>query len=413
MDAVSELQWRGLIADATDLEGIRKLPSGSCFYVGFDPTASSLQVGNLVPLISALHLARCGLKPLILFGGATGYIGDPSGKRSERQFLSPEDIHRNVSLQVEQARKIFSRVGVEAEFVNNYDWTKSVTFLDFLRDTGKYFTVNYMLQKESVKTRLEGDGISFTEFSYMLMQAFDFYHLYSTKSCKLQVGGSDQWGNITSGLELIRKKGGSDAYALSFPLLLNSDGKKFGKSESGTMWLDPSTTSPYKFHQFWLNVEDKDVVRYLKIFTFLTEVEILVLEERIKSEPQKREAQIVLADLMCELIHGKDACINAKRSASVLFGGSIEGLSANDLLEIFAEVPSSSLPRVKAKGLDTPSFIVESGFIKSKSEVRRLITSGGLYINNERVSEATPLNLDGELVILRSGKKNYHLVKLT
>ncbi len=416
MHFIDELTWRGLIQDTSDLEGLKKLSAGATFYTGVDPTAPSLQIGNLIPLMVSLHLGRAGLNPIVLFGGATGSIGDPSGRSQERKLLEQEVVDSNVRKQIGQVEKIFSRFDVRPTFVNNLDWTKGVSMLDFLRDVGKFFTVNYMLAKEVVKTRLAEEGISYTEFSYMLLQANDFLHLYNTKKCVLQIGGSDQWGNITAGLELIRKKIQGDAYAFSWPLLLNAQGKKFGKSESGTLWLDPSLTSPYKFHQFWLNAEDKDAIRLLKIFTFLSQEEIAVLAEKQKTAPEKREAQHLLADTVCTYIHGEKATEDAKRSAKVLFGGSIEGLTESQLEDIFSDVPSVTLSRDKLKAGTVLDLFVDAGAVKSKGEARRLIQNGGAYLDNERVAEDDSFYMATveakKLVVLRTGKKNYFLVKI-
>jgi tyrosyl-tRNA synthetase len=292
-----------------------------------------------------------------------------------------------------------------------------VTLLEFLRDVGKHFTVNYMLQKDSVKIRMEGDGISFTEFSYMLLQANDFLHLYRTKNCKLQFGGSDQWGNITAGLELIRRKIQGEAFALSSPLILDSQGRKFGKSEGGAVWLDGRLTSPYKFHQYLLNVADADALRYLKIFTFLPRAAIDDLAERMESNPGERAAQRALADELCTLIHGEAATEDAKRSAAVLFGGSLDGLTEAQLGEIFADVPSSEMSAAAVRGMSVVDALVATKLVPSKGEARRLIASGGAYLNNERVSDpaaavGSVLKPEARLVVFRSGKKNYHLVKL-
>ena len=418
MDRVSNLEWRGLLQECTDRETVSKLGASDSFYVGYDPTAPSLQLGNLVPMIASLHLARSGLRCIQLFGGATGAIGDPSGKRQERQLLDRDAIVKNVTNHKRIASAIFERAGVSAEFVDNLDWTKDMSVIDFLRDVGKYFTVNYMLAKETVKTRLEGDGLSFTEFSYMLLQSMDFLHLRTSKECKLQIGGSDQWGNITAGLELIRKKGVTDAHALSIPLLLDSQGRKFGKSAEGAIWLDPTATSPYRFHQYWLNVEDADAIRYLKIFTFLSQEEIKSLEDATQQHPEKREAQKRLADSVCTLVHGEQATADAKRSAEVLFGGSLSGLSEDQLVEIFRDVPSSSVTRAHLKESKVVDLFVESGLAKSKGEARRLVQNGGAYLNNERVTDvealAGPAGGDQtKLAVLRSGKKSYHLIKIT
>jgi tyrosyl-tRNA synthetase len=417
MNILDELQERNLIQDISDNDLFKKIKGGDSFYVGFDPTAPSLQIGNLVPLLVCMRLAKAGYKPIILFGGSTGAIGDPSGKNVERQLLDRSEIDSNIKNHMRCVSEIFSRAGVKAEFVNNMQWTENVTTLEFLRDIGKHFTVNYMLSKEVVKNRIEGEGISFTEFSYMILQAFDFLTLYKKHNCKLQIGGSDQWGNITAGLELIRKKAQGEAFAFSMPLITNSQGKKFGKSESGTLWLDSAYTSPYKFHQFWLNLPDADVINYLKIFSFLTMDEISVLEEKLKSEPEKRAAQNALADCMCDLTHGKDATKDAKRSAEVLFGGSIDGLSMKQLEDIFEDAPSSSLPRKQLKEMSFIDLLAETKLAKSKSEARRLVESGGAYINNTRITDVNLKMADlepakQEMLVLRSGKKNYHLVKI-
>lgn len=400
------------------MEGLRKLGPGDTFYVGLDPSAPSLQIGNLVPLIVAAHLAIAGLKPIILFGGATGSIGDPGGKRTERPLLDRATIDDNVRKHSSKVAEVYERLKLKAEFVNNYDWTANVTIIDFLRDVGKYFTVNYMLGKEFVKSRVDDDSISYTEFSYMLLQSFDFLHLYQTKGCKLQIGGSDQWGNITSGLELIRKKIGGSAFAFSIPLILDSQGRKFGKSEGTAMYLDPTMTSPYKVHQFWLNLEDASVIKYLKIFTFLSKEEIDALEQKLKAAPEKREAQTVLADTITAMVHGDAGTKEAKQSADVLFGGSIAGLTEKQLEDIFNGVPSTTIERARLSTMSFADLMAESKLASSKGEARRLITSGGAYLNNERVSDPA-LALSGtpaagsNIFVLRSGKKNYHLIKVS
>lgn len=417
MGILTSLRERELVQDISDTDDLKGLSKGDGCYVGLDPTAPSLQIGNLVPLLVSIHLGRAGLKPLILFGGATGSIGDPSGKSEERQLLPRETIEENVTRQRQKALEIFNRAGVHLEFVNNWDWTHSVSILDFLRDIGKHFTVNYMIAKEVVKTRLNGDGISFTEFSYMLLQAFDFAHLYTHRNVRLQFGGSDQWGNITAGLELIRRKALGDAYAFSFPLITDRNGKKFGKSEGGAVWLDGAMTSPFKFHQFWLNVEDQEVIRFLKVFTLLPLDEIRELESTITTSPEKRLPHNRLADAVTELVHGAEAVASARRSAQVLFGGSVEGLKDEELLEIFSDVPSKEIPRTSLANLSVVDLLVESGAVKSKGEARRLIEGGGAYINSERVATTTATMADSPflvrgVLVLRTGKKSYHLVKV-
>lgn len=418
MNFIEELQARNLIQDLSDPK-VSSLEPGTSFYHGFDPTAPSLHIGNLVGIIVAIHLAKAGLKPILLTGGATGSIGDPSGKDKERQLLERETIEVNVSRQRRKVTEILERMEITPSFVNNYNWTKDLTVLEFLRDVGKHFTVNYMMQKDSVKQRFNAAGISFTEFSYMLLQSYDFYYLYQNNNCKLQIGGSDQWGNITSGLELIRRKCQGEAYAFCWPLILDSQGKKFGKSEGGAVWLNEELFSPYKFHQFWLNVEDEMVIQYLKTFSFLELSRIAEIEAEMKSAPEKRIAQKTLADEVCTLVHGAEATRDAKRSAEVLFGGSLEGLSASQLEEIFRDVPSSTLAlSIIDEQKSYLELLVESGLSKSKGEARRLIQSGGAYLNNQRVSEVDykPAKADlieEKLLVLRSGKKKYHLLKLS
>lgn len=413
---LTELEWRGLLQDVSDQNELTKLAAPASFYVGFDPTAPYLQLGNLIPLIASIHIARAGLRPLILFGGATGSIGDPSGRSSERQLLPLETIAQNVESQSAKTKEIFGRCKLEVQFVNNIDWTKQVTLLDFLRDVGKHFTVNYMLAKDTVKNRLSGDGISYTEFSYMLLQAFDFMTLYHQEHCRMQIGGSDQWGNITAGLELLRRKGLSGAQALSIPLITDSAGKKFGKSEAGAIWLDRNGTSPYQLHQFLLNVSDTDAPRYLKLLSLLSRSQIEEILKQHQEAPHQRAAQIALADGVCTLVHGEDATAEAKRSAAVLFGGSIEGVSDAELLEIFKEVPSSEIKQDQLNSISIVDALVNSKLSSSKGEARKLIQAGGAYCNSVRLEDSTAnlAALLGQrtLFVLRSGKKNYHLLRV-
>ncbi len=418
MNLLEELQWRGLIQDISDPQALSKLREGDAFYVGFDPTAPSLQVGNLVPLIVSIHLTKAGFAPILLFGGATGMIGDPGGRSAERNLLELEQVATNTALLEAQSRLLWQRSGCAAEplFVNNISWTKDVTFLGFLRDVGKHFTVNYMMAKDSVKSRLTGEGISYTEFSYMLLQAFDFLHLFSVHNCKLQIGGSEQWGNVTAGLELIRRKVQGDAYGFCFPLITNSEGKKFGKSEGNAVWLDPAMTSVYAFRQFWLNVPDADVIRMMKIFTFKTPDEIGQIEAEHKAHPERRFAQNALADSVCGLVHGPEASAEAKRAASALFGSTVEGLEKAQLEELLGDAPSTTLTRAQARELDLLSLLAMT-VAKSKGEARRLVQGGGIYVNNERVSDESMLLrsttiLERGFLVLRSGKKNYHLVRI-
>lgn len=414
MSIFLSLQESGLVQDFSDLEALTKINKGDAFYVGFDPTAVSLQIGNLVPLVASVKLAKAGLKPYILFGGATGAIGDPSGRSTERQLLDRSVIDENIAKQTAQAKFIFNQIGVEPVFVNNFDWTHKIDVLSFLRDIGKHFTVNYMTSKEVVKNRLQGEGISYTEFSYMLLQAYDFYHLYTNHNVRLQIGGSDQWGNMTAGLELIRKKSGeNNALSFSIPLVTNSDGLKFGKSASGAVWLDAEKFSPYQFHQFWLNIQDADVIRYLKIFTFISSELIHEHEELVKNQPEKRASQKLLADLVTELVHGSDKLQFAKKSAEVLFGGSIDGINDDELLRIFCDVPSSKLSKESASIGTIVDLLVLAGAIKSKGEAKRLIAGGGVSINSKKIISDATLSkdfLDRSILVVKVGKKNYHLI---
>ena len=418
MSVLEEFTWRGLLQDISDPELFSKVKPGDACYIGFDPTAPSLQVGNLVMLIVSIHLTKMGLRPILLFGGATGMIGDPGGRSAERNLLPLDQVAANVALQEAQAKRLWQNAGCTATplIVNNIEWTRDVSMLTFLRDIGKHFTVNYMLAKDSVKSRLSGDGISYTEFSYMLLQAFDFLHLYQTQKCSLQFGGSDQWGNITAGLELIRRKIQGEAYAFSVPLITNSEGKKFGKSAGNAVWLDAALTSPYKFHQFWLNVPDSDVIRLIKVFTFEPKHAIEQIERDAAAAPEKRIAQKFLADALCTFVHGAEATQHAKRCAEVLFGGSQEGLSSSELLEIFSEAPSSLVSRDQIDSLDMLSLLATT-VAKSKGEARRLVQGGGIYVDNQRLAvETAALRdsgiLDKGFIVLRSGKKNYHLVRI-
>ena len=416
MEIVEKLKLRGLFEEASDEAKINQLPKETPFYCGFDPSNSSLQVGNLIPVLAMATAAREGLKPIVLFGGSTGSIGDPSGKSAERNLLTQQQVNHNIECHKGQLNSIFERLQVKPTYVNNADWTTPVSIIEFLRDIGKHFTVNYMLQKESVKSRLNGSGISFTEFSYMILQAYDFYHLYKEHGCKLQVGGSDQWGNITAGLELIRKKAQGQAYALTFPLVTNSQGQKLGKSEGDSLFLAPEKTSPYKFHQYWLNVEDADAMRLVRMFTFIEQSKLNELEKASQDAPHERQAQKTLADALCTLVHGESATETAKKGAKVLFGGTLEGLKDSELLDIFSEVPSITIEAEKLSNTAIGELFVESGLVKSKGEAKRLAKNGGAYINNQRVEDETSIISDTThnaqtVIVLRSGKKKYALIK--
>jgi tyrosyl-tRNA synthetase len=419
-DFIKELKWRGVLYDHT--EGLEELTGRVVGYIGFDPTAKSLHVGSLLPLITLSRFQRFGNIPIAVIGGGTGLIGDPSGKTKERPLLSKEEIEENIEGIKAQIEKFLDFKAKEnpAKIVNNYDWLGEIKLVDFLREVGKHITVNYMLQKESVRNRLQREeGISFTEFSYMLLQAYDFLMLYDRENCVLQMGGSDQWGNITAGIDLIRKMRGGKAYGLVFPLITTSSGVKFGKTEEGTVWLDPNLTSPFKFYQFWINTEDADVIRYLKYFTFLGEREIGELEESLKREPEKREPHRVLAREVTRMVHGEDAMRRAERASKVLFGEEIKDLNLREILEIFSDVPSREIPKERFEGEGYPlvELLVDVGLFPSKGEARRAINGGGVYVNNIRISDtqdkiSLSRAIEGKVLVLRKGKKNYLLVKL-
>ena len=421
-NAFDELNWRGLVYDYVD--GIQDVLAREkvTVYNGFDATADSLHVGHLVPLIALARLQRFGHNPIALAGGGTSMIGVPSGKAAERQLLSRKVIEANVeAIKAQLAHLLDFEVKTNpARVLNNADWLMPLSLIDFLRDVGKYFTVNYMITKESVRSRLDReDGISFTEFSYMLLQSYDFLHLYQAEGCTLQTGGSDQWGNITAGAELIRRMCGKPAFGLVYPLITKADGTKFGKTESGSVWLSPQRTSPYRFYQFWLNTDDKDVVSYLKFFTWLSRAEIETLARVVAEHPEQREAQRVLAREMTRMIHDETALARSEQASSVLFGGEISGLSAADIADIFADVPSSQVPlaRFAGEGISIIDLLTTTSLAKSKGEARRSIEEGGIYLNNARVSDlAMTVTLDqvieGRFLVLRKGRKTYHLVEV-
>lgn len=423
-NAFDELKWRGLVYDC--FEGVDDLLAREkvTVYNGFDATADSLHVGHLVPLIALARLQRFGHHPIALAGGGTSMIGDPSGKTSERQLLSVAQIEANVDAIKQQLAHFldFDVKSNPARVINNADWLLSLPLIEFLRDTGKHFTVNYMIAKDSVRNRIDREeGISFTEFSYMLLQSYDFLHLHDKEGCKLQTGGSDQWGNITAGVELIRKVRGGEkqAYGMVYPLITKADGTKFGKTESGTVWLAAHRTSPYRFYQFWLNADDRDVVNYLKLFTFLPQDQVQELQVSVQERPEQREAQRVLAREMTGLVHGQTALERAMQASQALFGGDITGLTGDDIQDIFAEVPSSQFARqqLEGAGANIVDLLVDSGFLKSKGEARRAIAEGGINLNNQRVSEPGQMVtlsslLDGRFLVLRRGKKSYFLVKV-
>ncbi len=390
-------------------------------YCGFDPTADSLHVGNLVPLLALRRFQLLGHHPIALAGGATGCIGDPSGKSQERQLLTKEILDGNIAKVREQLAKLldFETPQNPARLVDNASWTAGISFLDFLRDIGKHFTVNQMVAKESVRARMEDRevGISYTEFSYMLLQAFDFYHLAKETGCELQIGGSDQWGNITAGIELTRKKISKQVYGLTLPLITNADGSKFGKSVSGAIWLDAKRTSVYKFYQFWINTDDRDVIRYLKYFTFLAQAEIETLEKAHTENPGGRVAHRALAKATTDLIHGAGATTEAIRASEILFGGELKDVSESTFNEIVGEVPTKELELAKLEGAGIPlaELLVHAGLCPSKGQARKDIEGGGVNINNVREANAaravtTADLLFGKHILLRKGKKNYVVV---
>jgi tyrosyl-tRNA synthetase len=417
---LDELHWRGLVADCTDTEQLaRRAAAGPLtVYAGFDPTADSLHVGNLVPLLGLRRFQQTGQHPIALAGGATGSIGDPSGKSQERQLLTGEVLAHNIARIKEQLKRLLDfDVGTNpARLLDNASWTDPVRYLDFLRDIGKHFSVNQMVAKESVRARMEDReaGISYTEFSYMLLQAFDFYVLCRDYSCELQIGGSDQWGNITAGIELTRKKLGRTVFGLTLPLITNADGSKFGKSVAGAIWLDPARTSVYRFYQFWIRTDDRDVIRYLKFFTFLGREEIEALERQHTENPGARAAHKALAKSVTELIHGAAATTEAMRASEILFGGELTGIAETTFKEIVGEVPTKeiSIAQLSGAGLPLVEAMVLSGLSPSKGQARKDIEGGGVYLNNVR--EAVPQRgltpndlLFGKHVLLRKGKRNY------
>jgi len=417
----TEFERRGLVHSYTEALPETLAQDKVTAYIGFDPTSDSLQVGNLLALMGLARLQRFGHTPIALAGGGTGLIGDPSGKAHERQLQSKAQIAANVEAIKGQLAHFldFDVAGNPARIVNNADWLTTIPMMDFLRDVGKHFTVNYMLAKDSVSTRIERqDGISYTEFSYMLLQAYDFLQLFDHYGCTLQAGGSDQWGNITAGVELIRRVRGERAYGLVYPLVTSADGVKLGKTEQGAIWLDPKRTSPYRFYQFWLNQQDADVVRYLGYFTWLTWEELAEQQQAVFEHPEQRAAQRRLAREVTRLVHGEQALADAERASQALFGGALDGLSGADIEDIFAEVPASEQPRSAFAGAGKPilDVLTETGMAKSKGEGRRLIGAGGAYVNNVRVEDpaqmlTTAQLIAGRFIVLRSGKKQYHLLR--
>lgn len=420
------LQERGCLHDASHLDELDALLAKEkiSFYCGFDPTADSLHVGSMLPLLMMRRFQRAGHTPLVLLGSGTGMIGDPSGKSEERKLLDEETLQRNVA-GIERQISLFLESSGPAPFriVKNHEWLVELNILEFLREVGKHFSVNSMLAKESVRSRIENreQGISFTEFSYMLLQGYDFYWLNKHHRCRLQMGGSDQWGNITAGLELIRRKNNEQhppAYGLTFPLLTTSSGKKFGKSEHGTVWLDSARTSPYQFYQYWIGTHDADVLRYLKLFTEIDGEELRALEEALSTRPEERAPQYALAKALTDLVHGPAETGKAIEASKLLFGAPLDRTDARTLLQVFADVPSTTFTSDRfSSGAPLQEVLVECGLAQSKGAARRAIEGGGIYVNNEKIQDPQLLLsidrfVEGKVLVLRSGKKNYHLAKL-
>ncbi|HPD60738.1 MAG TPA: tyrosine--tRNA ligase [Thermodesulfobacteriota bacterium] len=417
-DIITELTSRDLIFQVTN-QDLDKIFSSDKppVYCGFDPTSSSLHLGSLLPIIGLMRFQQAGFKPIILIGGATGLIGDPSGKTLERKLLTREDILSNAQGIEAQLRKFldFDPGDFSALVVNNATWFNQIFFVDFLRDIGKHFSIGAMLAKESVKARLE-TGISFTEFSYPLLQAYDFLYLYDNYKCKIQLGGQDQWGNITAGIELVRRLRGQEVFGITFPLITTASGKKFGKSEAGNIWLDGALTSPYQLYQYLINMSDQDVITYLKLFTFLSLEEIGNYAKKIKEKPEGREAQKLLAWEVTRLVHGKEAALMAQKASEVLFGGEVSGFTDKILGEIFSDVPKVKLLFSSlARGLDLIDALLSCQAVSSKGEARRLISQGGVYVNNQKVSDQarklTPQDLASEhFIVIRTGKKKFFIL---
>lgn len=418
LNIIDELLWRDAINQQTDADGLRELTESKAvsLYCGVDPTGNSMHIGHLIPFMMLRRFQLAGHRPVILIGGATGTIGDPSGRQSERSLQTMEQVQENVDALTAQMKKLFITDGDnQVRMVNNYDWTKDMNVIDFLRDFGKNFSINTMLAKDVVASRLDS-GISFTEFAYQILQSIDYLHLYQNEDVQLQIGGSDQWGNITSGLDLIRKKEGNEAkaFGLTIPLMLKADGTKFGKTAGGAIWLDPKQTTPYEFYQFWANTDDRDVVKYLKYFTFLSKEEIEALEEKVATEPHKREAQKALAEEMTRFVHSEELLEQAKRISAALFSGDIRSLTADEIEEGFKEMPTFTAGTETKNIVD---WLVDLGVEPSKRQAREDITKGAISINGERVNELeTEITaadaIGGKFIIVRKGKKNYSLVKL-
>ncbi|MEQ9468091.1 MAG: tyrosine--tRNA ligase [Ekhidna sp.] len=422
-DFVEELKWRGMVHDI--MPGTQEeLNKGmTTAYIGFDPTADSLHIGNMVQIMTLVHFQKCGHKPIALVGGATGMVGDPSGKSTERNLLDEETLNHNLACVKKQLESFLSFEGSNsAEVVNNYDWFKGFGFLEFIRDVGKHITVNYMMSKDSVKSRLE-TGLSFTEFSYQLVQGYDFYYLWKHKNAKLQLGGSDQWGNIVTGTELIRRKDQGEAFAMTTPLITKADGSKFGKSEGGNIWLDPEKTSPYKFYQYWINSSDEDVEKYIKIFSLKDREEIEALISEHREVPHERMLQRTLAEELTARVHSEKDLETAIKASAILFGKSttedLESLDEKTLLQVFEGVPQTEVSKAEMDGSDVTTFLSETTqqvIFKSKGEARKMIQGGGVSINKTKI-EAPDQSVDfkplqGKYLLAQKGKKNYYLIRV-
>jgi tyrosyl-tRNA synthetase len=423
MSVLDELAWRGLLQDATE-GAADHFSEPRVGYIGFDPTAASLHVGHLLAIMGLVHLQRAGHHPIALVGGATGLIGDPSGKSAERNLLTVERAKENAEAIRAQLEPFldFESATNPARTRNNLDWLGEISLIEFLRDVGKHFSVNAMLRKDSVKRRIENEesGISFTEFSYQLLQSYDFARLFVDEGCTVQLGGSDQWGNITAGIDLVRRLHGGEAHGIVFPLVTDASGKKFGKTEAGAVWLDPELTSPFRFYQFWINTTDEDAGRYLRFFTLLGKGEIEALEAEHAEAPYRRVAQKALAEDVTRRVHGEDGLARARRATDALFGGDLDGLGAEEIAEVFADVPSSELAKdaLAGEGMTIVDLLAETGVTPSKGEARRSVEGGGIYVNAVRVegvdsTVGTDRAIEGRFLVLRKGKKSYHLVKLT
>lgn len=422
MGVFEELGRRGFIYQVTDPGLAKVLNEGRlAFYAGFDPTADSLHIGSLLVIMGMVHLQRAGHKPIGVVGGGTGMIGDPSGKSKERQLLDQDELQKNLAGIRKQLERFldFSEGPRQALMVNNFDWLGKLNLIDFLRDIGKYFRIGEMTARESVRQRMESEeGISFTEFCYQLLQAYDFYHLSGQYDCALQVGGSDQWGNITAGTDLIRRLRQKEAYGMTFPLVTTASGTKFGKTEQGTIWLDENRTSPYQFYQYFIQTDDRDVIKYVNFFTYLSRAEINELEEAVKQEPDKREAQRKLAFEATALVHGRDAAMQAEGASKLLFSDRLENLSDQDLLAVFEQAPRYNLARTELEtGVSLTDLLQRAGAFPSKAEAKRKINEGGVYLNNQRVDDQ---NLKLEIknlasqhfLVLRAGKKKFYLIRV-